>query len=65
MDRYSDKVPLYQGFGNEGKVTGEFPIQFEKKKNWLDVLKSVGAITDEEYEKMLNEFKKEIAKKKC
>lgn len=58
MTKYSDKVPLYQGFGNEGKVTGEFFVPFEKKKNWLDVLKNVGAVTDEEYEKMLNEFKK-------
>lgn len=57
MAKYSDKVPLYQGFANEGKVTGEFPVSFDKKKNWLDVLKGVGAVTDEEYEKMLKEIK--------
>lgn len=33
MAKYSDKAPLYQGFGNEGKVTGEFPVEFDKKKN--------------------------------
>lgn len=60
MDKKDYSKPYsHPRWNNTGlpKVIGEFPVSFERKKEWLDALKDGGLIDDNEYNEKLKKFK--------